>query len=155
MCVLTSHKTGRTGRPRTIYLTPAAAGILKDPPRRYDHVFVSRLGKPYTPSGLRSILRRRGIASVYSLRHTAAQSMLDAQVSLEDVAKLLGHSDLATVGAYAQVRDDRAREVASSLTSILRPQSAARSTPRTSRGKAGDQAVARRKKRKSSKARVA
>ena len=97
VCVLTAHKAGGTGRPRTIYLTPAADEILRSQKRHHDHVFVNRFGNPYTPSGLRSILRKRGIASVYSLRHTAAQSMLDAKVPIEDVARLLGHSDLRTV----------------------------------------------------------
>ena len=106
-------------------------------------------------SGLRSILRKRGITSVYSLRHTAAQSMLDAKVPIEDVARLLGHSDLRTVGVYAQIRNDRAREVASSLASVLHPPSAERSRPRTSRGKSGGQSGGKRTRRKSAKARVA
>jgi integrase len=123
VCILPAHKTGSaTGKPRTIYLTPAALRILKEQPRDRAHVFVNRRGKPYKPSGLRSILRRRGINSVYALRHTAAQSWLDQGVPLEDVARLLGHRDLRTVQVYAQVRDARARQVASALVSPLQTQ---------------------------------
>ncbi len=146
VCILPVHKTtGVTGKPRTIYLVPAAIEILDkingELPLPKEHVFVNRLGKPYKPSGLRSILRRRGINSVYALRHTAAQSWLDQGVPLEDVAKLLGHRDLRTVQVYAQVRDARSRRVAATLVSPLQkplpvdtPQSASRpkstSTPK-------------------------
>lgn len=119
VCILSQHKSSSTGRPRTLYLTPAARHILDSLPRRDGHVFLNRLHKHFTPSGLRSVLRRRGINSVYSLRHTRAQAMLDSGVPIEDVAKLLGHRDLSIVQTYAQVRDERARVVASNLSSPL------------------------------------
>lgn len=109
------HKTGgRTGRGRTIYLTEAAIEVLNRTPVIPDQplVFPSREGRAYTPSGLRSILRRRGTARVRSLRHSFAQSALEQGTAIADVAKLLGHADLSTVQIYCQVRDPQALKAA-------------------------------------------
>ena len=121
VCVLPQHKTASaTGRPRSIYLTNPAMKILKSSTgKRTGHVFLSRLKTPYTASGLRSVLRRRGLTGPYQLRHTFAQHALDQQTPIEDVAKLLGHTDLKQVQVYAQVRDPRAREVARGLSTPL------------------------------------
>ena len=117
-------KTGkRTGRPRTINLTPAAKAILEELPHRTGFVFISRLRKPYTPAGLRTIMRRAGWSSANSLRHTFAQHALDQGTPIVDVAKLLGHRDLRTVLTYAQVRDRRSRRVAQSLAPTVLRQS--------------------------------
>jgi integrase len=130
-CILRSHKTaGATGLPRTIYLTPAALEVLRG---LDDHsnlvpawVFPCRKGTPYSASGLRSIIRRAGGKAVYPLRHTFAQNALETPgVRLEDVAKLLGHSGLETVQMYAQVRNQRALEVAAGLGTAVRSPSPA------------------------------
>jgi len=120
ICVLVEHKTAnKSGAPRTIYLTPDAARILQSMPRGEPDspVFPSKTGKPFTRSGLHSALLRAGLSSVYRLRHTAAQSWLDAGVPLEDVAKLLGHNDpsMRSVRIYAKIRDSRAIKVALSI----------------------------------------
>ena len=120
VCELPAHKTAHYGRTRTIYLTPDATEILMQIRKDRGPVFLSNLESPYTVDGLRSILRRRGINRTYALRHTFAQHALEQGVPLEDVAKLLGHTGLGVVQTYAQVRDPRARKVASSLTSPLR-----------------------------------
>lgn len=121
VCVLSQHKTHHRGRVRTLYLNPVALAILEECPkhRRQGLVFVNGHGKCYTASGLRTVLRRKGIRGAYQLRHTFAQNALEQGVALEDVAKLLGHADLRTVQTYAQVRDHRARSVAASLVSAL------------------------------------
>lgn len=131
MIQLPEHKTARrTGRIRTIYLPDAAISLLKAMDHRAAFVFLSRLNKPYTASGLRAILRRRGINSVYSLRHTFAQHALESGTPMEVVAKLLGHSDLSTVQVYAQVRDRQAVAAVKNLNPLAhsptRPQSSKR-----------------------------
>lgn len=119
VCSLPEHKTAHEGDVRTIYLTPGATAILQKITHRTGHVFRNRSKRPYTPNALRCILRRRGINSVYSLRHTRAQTMLDSGVPLEDVQKILGHKSIAVTQIYAQVRDPRALSVANSLTPLV------------------------------------
>lgn len=114
---LVRHKTAATtGAARSIYLTAEALRVLAAVgERRGGRVFLNRRGEPYTVSGLRAILRRHlPGCTTYQLRHTFAQAVLD-QSGIEDVAKLLGHTDLRMAQVYAQVRDDRARDVASRL----------------------------------------
>lgn len=118
-CLLEGHKTAHKGKSRTIYLTPQATSILQKLPNDSGLVFRNGRGKKYTVAGLRSILYRRGISSVYALRHTFAQSALGQGVAMEDVAKLLGHSDLRTVQTYAQVRDQRAISVATNIKAVV------------------------------------
>ena len=126
-CALVIHKTAkRTGKIKTIYLTPEAIEILAGQPRTGQLVFPSRIGTAYTASGLRSIVRRRGVNSPYRLRHTFAQSALEAGVSMEVLAKLLGHGDLQTVQVYAQIRDRQALEAAARLGNLHRQSSAPR-----------------------------
>mgnify|MGYP002278591989 CR=1 FL=1 len=121
--VIPKHKVaGRTGKPRSLYLTDDALEILRDAPtakKKKGFVFLSRRGTPYTTSGLRSVLVRldekTGVkVRPYMLRHTFAQNALD-QTGIENVAKLLGHNDLQTVQVYAQVRDQRVTEVVAGL----------------------------------------
>ncbi len=95
--------------------------ILEKIPRRFGYVFLSGLEKPYTPAGLRSILSRHGIRTVYALRHTRAQRMLDDGARLEDVAAWLGHSNMATVGVYAQVRAEGLRKIAAGMKPVMPP----------------------------------
>lgn len=107
------------GRWRTLYLTPQAIEVLNQVKHRTGTVFLSQRGGAYTASGLRSTLRRHGIGSTYSLRHTAAQFWLEHGFNLGEVAKQLGHVDLRIVQTYAQIRDRQARETAARLPSPL------------------------------------
>lgn len=120
VCILVDHKAAtRTGKHRTIHLSPAALGLLKRTPRTGPWVFPSRNGEPYTKSGLHSILKRRGIRSTYSLRHTFAQHFLNNGGAIDELAALLGHADLSSVKFYAEIRNERLRRVASNLVSPL------------------------------------
>lgn len=123
LCELDQHKTsGTVGRTRIIALTDAARDVLVSVPdedRKSDFVFLTRLKKPYTRSGLRAVLRRYGLSRVYGLRHTWAQTQLEAGVPLHIVAAQLGHASQDMVRVYAQVRADQLREAASSLSSPM------------------------------------
>lgn len=105
------HKTGnKTGRTRTIHLSGEAIELLRSikPSKAPDsqHVFISRLGEPYTRDGLAAIVGRLG-AHPYALRHTWAQSMVDGGVPLEVVSKAMGHASVVTTMYYAEVRSQR------------------------------------------------
>ena len=56
VCILSAHKTARTGRPRMIFLTATAQAILEGLPTRTGYVFLNRLEKPYTEQGLKAII---------------------------------------------------------------------------------------------------
>lgn len=123
VCELGEHKTaGKTGRQRTIYLTEPAVAILDAQPQNGEYVFTSKWGKPYTRQGLRSILaneRRAHPIYPYQLRHTFAQSALDAGERLEMVQRLLGHCRITTTAVYAEIRDERVRQHASVMTTPI------------------------------------
>jgi len=133
VCILRRHKTAKaTGKTRKVWLTPAAADILRD--TRADivgdivgAVFLTKLKKPYTRAGLRSIVTRHAqalglrVRSLYGLRHARAQSILEDGGSLEMVASQLGHASIVMSQRYAQVRDDQSRKIAASLVAITRP----------------------------------
>lgn len=121
MARLPDHKTGlRTGRERVLFLTDQAIQAI--PPRQPDSpwVFPSRLGGPYSASGLRSILRchARGITPS-QMRPTFAQHAIDTGVSVDDLAGLLGHADSRTTRFYAEVKSARLARAAAGLTSPL------------------------------------
>jgi integrase len=123
VCILDEHKTAEeTGEPRTIYITPEAAVVLNavratvpDAPAD-SYVFTNRLGKPYKPNGLRSILHRHGGISPYQLRHSFAQRTSDSgKVPVDGLARLMGHTDMKTTAIYFKVRDRRVVEYAKML----------------------------------------
>lgn len=128
----TEHKTGgATGEDRVIYLGPAAKLIIEQQPRGGVYVFTSRTGKPYKPSGLRSILRRRGIKGGYTLRHSFAQNALEQGTHLAVLSKWMAHKSIETTQIYAQVRDHQAVQAAQTLSSPLLPQPASAVAPQT------------------------
>lgn len=68
-------------------------------------LFLGKGGKKLTPSGverrLREIGRQAGVeVTPHMLRHTFAKSLVEAGVSLEKVAALLGHDSLDTTKVY-------------------------------------------------------
>ncbi len=78
-------------------------------------VFLSRLGKPHTPAGLRSVVKRAAkdagidLPGSYRLRHTFGQWIVDSGASVDEVGAALGHEPGSReTQIYAQVRRDRA-----------------------------------------------
>jgi len=140
LCTIDRHKiVKRTGEPRTIALTAAARAIIEAIPKRDGYVFLNRLNRLFKAGGLRSTLRRctnRKYSSVYSFRHTRAQSILDNGGTLEDVAAILGNS-VETASIYAKIRGERARRVAATLPSPLQPTPAAGQVDRQGDGIVG------------------
>lgn len=117
VCVLHDHKSvDDTGEARTIYVGDGdAADLLRelaDDGPTDGLVFRTQSGEQYTPSGLRSILKRHGGITPYQLRHSYAQAQADAGESLDDIGALLGHADRRSTKRYAKVRDARAKAAA-------------------------------------------
>ncbi len=130
------HKTGKiTGEPITIFIdrphAPEIRQALLGAAKRDGMdglVFRSRLGKPYTASGLRSITKRAGF-NPYALRHTVVQDGIDQGQNPEDLGSIVGHKDPATTRLYGQIKNRRAAEAAKRLTSPLQRGRALNSVP--------------------------
>jgi len=78
-----------------------------------DHLFVGQRGKRLRPPGIYYLVKQYGYdakiedISPHSLRHTFGKNLVDADVPLDRVATLLGHSSLNTTRIYTvPSRDD-------------------------------------------------
>lgn len=92
-------------------------------PRRPDRALFFTLNAPIRPLSrggishvVRSRLERLGITGKrrgpHSLRHAAAQHLLDRGLSMKEVGDYLGHRSVSATSAYAKVRLGALREVA-------------------------------------------
>ncbi|MCZ6655216.1 MAG: site-specific integrase [Planctomycetota bacterium] len=120
------HKVSTiTGEPIKIYIdrpyAPEVRQALLDAANRdgmVGTVFRSRLGTPYTPSGLRSILKRHTGITPYALRHTMITDGM-TQEHPEDISCVVGHKDAQTTQIYGQLTNSHGAEVAKRLVSPL------------------------------------
>ena len=83
------------------------------------HVFVTRLGRPFTRQGVFKIIKERaaavGIApdriSPHVLRHCFASHMLAHGADIRAIQELLGHADIGTTQIYTHVDTARFGEI--------------------------------------------
>ena len=99
------------------YLVEVRPGLLVGD-RGLDKLFLSRLGRPFTPSQMTSLVARYVIAadigkrgSCHLLRHTMATVMLENGADIRYIQAILGHSRLETTEVYTHVSIRKLKEI--------------------------------------------
>jgi integrase/recombinase XerD len=101
------------GRALTAYLDAARETFVRGNGLER-HIFVTRLGRPFTRQGVFKIVKERaaaaGIAleriSPHVLRHCFASHMLERGADVRSLQELLGHADISTTQIYTHVNAD-------------------------------------------------
>ena len=109
---------GGAGRALSAYIA-GGRGALTKGDLSETHVFVTRLGRPFTRQGVFKIVRERaaaaGIAadriSPHVLRHSYASHMLARGADVRVIQELLGHADVGTTQIYTHVDSSRFAEI--------------------------------------------
>ena len=106
-------REGKGEKYRTVPLNADTRRALKDYLRGDDredarHVFLSQRGGPLQPSGIYYLVNRYAYdarledVTPHTLRHTFGKNLVDAGVSLDRVAQLLGHESVDTTRIYTR-----------------------------------------------------
>lgn len=109
---------GGAGRALSEYFS-GARGVFTKGDLAETHVFVTRLGRPFTRQGVFKVVRERaaaaGIAadriSPHVLRHSYASHMLARGADVRVIQELLGHADIGTTQIYTHVDASRFADV--------------------------------------------
>lgn len=109
---------GAAGRALAAYFT-SARDVFTRGNLAETHVFVTRLGKPFTRQGVFKVIRERALAvgiaperiSPHVLRHCFASHMLQHGADIRAIQDLLGHADIGTTQIYTHVDVARLTEV--------------------------------------------
>ena len=128
--VLVRSKTsGKTGRPRILFLTPRAMEVIERLARDHPEgpILRNRTGKPWTRNAIAlrfiRIRKRLGLgpeATAEAFRHGYATDALERGVPIATVAELLGHRGTRMVEAYYSHLHER-REHLRDASGIVRP----------------------------------
>jgi site-specific recombinase XerD len=106
---------GKGGQERVVWLTQALWETLQDwlrerPVVDFDAVFLNWRGKPISVNGIQYLLaqycQKAGVTlSCHRLRHTFARRLVENGMSVDSLAKLLGHRQLQTTQRYIDGAD--------------------------------------------------
>lgn len=99
------------------YLSQARGAFLRNPAER--HLFLSRLGRPFSRMGVFKMLKERAASagidpkavSPHVLRHCFASHLLEGGADIRAIQEMLGHASIATTQIYTHVDARRISEV--------------------------------------------
>ena len=104
---------GKGNKRRTVYIDDITEMMLRryldERKDRSPALFVSRYGERYTQNGVRAMLKtlaeRAGVENVFPhrFRHTLATNLIDRGMSVQEVAKILGHENINTTMIYVYI----------------------------------------------------
>jgi site-specific recombinase XerD len=107
--------TGKGSKERSVYLSPQAERVLRAylrqrPQTSSNFVFLSYLGAGLSTTAIhKRLMRYRAEAGVnltaHRFRHTFANDLVNAQVGVTTIQKLLGHAWLETTQSYVAAND--------------------------------------------------
>lgn len=125
--IIPREHTKTKALPITIPLTTRAADIIRRnlETAHSDYLFVSGTGRPYTCAEVNRLLQRAALKAgvtdicVYTLRHTFISRLVQAGVSLPEVAALAGHRDIRMTMRYAHLAPQHLRDSISTLEAKL------------------------------------
>jgi integrase/recombinase XerD len=114
---------GKGGKERLIPVGEVAIRKLRAyldaaPDQGGEHLFLTRLGRPFTRSGcwkmMREYIRRASFGkenvTPHTLRHSFATHLLAGGANLRSIQEMLGHADIATTQIYTHVTNDKLRQ---------------------------------------------
>ena len=112
-------KHGKGGKERTTYINPVAAKHLKEYLRsrkgNSEALFLSQKGERIKSGGIRYILKqiaeRSGVENVHPhrFRRTFATGLAARGMDVQEIQKLMGHSNIKTTLEYVTVDDERVK----------------------------------------------
>lgn len=112
-------KEGKGAKQRTVYINDLASKHLVEylTTRNVDgdYLFYNKKKEPLNPGGVRHLLKvieeRAGITNVHPhrFRRTFATGMANRGMDIQEISKLLGHSNLDTTMAYVHISEEKIR----------------------------------------------
>ena len=109
---------GKGAKERTVYMTDLARqhlrAYLADRKAFDGAVFLNIEGKPINPGGVRHVLhelgKRAGVENVHPhrFRRTFATSLANRGMDIQEIRKLLGHTNIDTTMEYVYTSDEKA-----------------------------------------------
>jgi len=123
-CVIIPREQTKTKKlPLTIPLTVRAADIVHRylESARSEYLFLSTTGRPFTCAEVNRALQRAAVTAglrdicLYTLRHSFISRLVQAGVSLPEVAALAGHRDIRMTMRYAHLAPQHLRNSIATL----------------------------------------
>lgn len=115
----------KVGNQSNLYMTTRVEQILRRrvQSRCSPYVFSSKSGGPrgYRTIAIRKAFDRAGLqdCTIHTLRHTHASRLVQLGISIYEVQKILGHSDIRTTMRYAHLEEKMVTSKARDLTNKL------------------------------------